>query len=390
MPTSADDLDTIAAKVDQQVNGSARVRCSKLALAMTCPASTVTNGVYHDAPSDAADMGTAVHFWLANAIRLVEIDPIDVARRHDVDTVECAKLCKWAYRAWDKLSDFFPGARTEVSMAHGLLTGTADVLAGPELCAGEVRVLDFKSGRKESDHWDQVRAYLWLGLQQHQEAESAYGVVLRVRDQVADSERFTREDLEAWYQTVERKLAHRDRFNPGTWCAHCPRGLSCEAKTRFIIQAAQALLGQKLNASDMPADPTARGDFLSSLVEQCRMVEKVTEAVRGVAKAEVALAGGRLPMSDGREIAIKAERRRPILFAEAYPILQEIVGECQANDVFSVGKTALEKIVKSHAGRGQKEKAYMMLLDTLQSVGAIGEEVVEKLEIRKPKLLEHQ
>jgi len=59
MPTSADDLDTIAAKVDQQVNGSARVRCSKLALAMTCPASTVTNGVYHDAPSDAADMGTA-------------------------------------------------------------------------------------------------------------------------------------------------------------------------------------------------------------------------------------------------------------------------------------------------------------------------------------------
>jgi hypothetical protein len=335
-------------------------------------------------------MGTAVHSWLASRIRLIDIDPIDVARRHDVDPVECAKLCKWAWRAWDKMSDYFPGARTEVTMSHGLLTGTADVLAAPSFCDGEVRIADHKTGRAAKDHSGQIMGYAWLALQNYPEADGAYAAVINVRDQTVDAERWTREELTDWYAGLEKKLSRRDRFNPGTWCAHCPRGLNCEAKAQLLIQAASVLLGQKLNASDMPADPVARGDFLSSLVEQCRMVEKVTEAVRGVAKSEVALAGGRLPMSDGREIAVKYERREPILFAEAWPLLQEIVPEAQMNDVFGVGKGALEKIVKAGAGRGQKEKAYMMLRDNLKAVGALGEEVVEKLEIRTPKQLEAQ
>jgi hypothetical protein len=383
--TAVDDTDLIAAKVDREVNGHGKVRCSRLPLALLCPASTVNAGPIHDAPNEAADIGTAIHDWLSKRIRHIDLDPIDVARRHAVDVNECSMLCKWAYRAWDKISDHFPDARTEVSMAFGMLTGTADVLTTPALCDGETRVLDFKSGRSETDHWNQVRGYAWMSLQNYPEATGAYGAVLRVRDQVIDGERWTRDELEAWYTGLEHKLAHRDRFNPGTHCQYCPRGLTCEAKTALIIQAAAVLLGQKLNASDIPADPVARGDFLSALIEQCRMIEKTTDAIRGVVKSEVALAGGKLPMSDGREICIKQERREPILFAEAWPLLQEIVPEAQFNDVFGVGKGALEKIVKASAGRGQKEKAYEMLRDNLKAVGALGGEVVEKLEIRKPK-----
>ncbi len=354
------------------------IRCSRLPLAIACPASLAETAYQLDGETDAADLGTAAHAWLAARISGIDASVDDVALDRGVPVADLAPLCWWGWQTWEQLLEWFPGAMTEVPMKAGILTGTADVLSLGD--GRRLSVADFKSGRLDTDASEQIKGYAWLALQTYPEAESVYCAVIRIRDRVADAETYSRAQLDAWYARTVERLSRADLYNPGPQqCRVCPRGHTCPAKTALVRQS----IAEVLDVNDWePIRAEANGQLYAELLDKIKLVEKACESGRGMIKAQVGLAGGRLETEDGRELVLSVSHRSKIVPAAAWPILTEALGADLLACV-DVGKTKVEEKVKAKAGRGQKGAAVKDLMSRLEVAGALSKTTVETLEVKR-------
>jgi hypothetical protein len=197
--------------------------------------------------------------------------------------------------------------------------------------------------------------------------------------------------MDEWYARTMERVSWRDAYSPGAHCAYCQRTLDCAAKANFLRQSAGWLLGIDGREWSWPTTPAERGDLCASLIERCRLLETTIEAVRGVVKAQVmGEPGSQLHTTDGRTIGIKTQTQRPIFFEQAFDVLRDIVPDGRWNEVVCVRKQALEKLVKGTCGLAKKGEAWNAVIESLQERDALGIEVVEKMEIRKPIALENE
>ncbi len=361
-----------------------KTRASRLPLNLLCSASLVDDGIPIGA-GEAADLGTACHRLLTDRIAgRNEMDVWEAAAFYRVDSDELAKLAAWGWKAWEAVSSHFVDPQVETSLEYSrdgfTLTGHADVLS---LVGRELRLADFKTGYRDDDHTDQLKAYAFLALHMT-DCDSAYMVAIGVRNRTADGIRMTRAELDDWFAGVLRRLDRPMEYRPGSHCRYCPRGLSCPAKTELIRQAAGALFAEDDPAGiSLPVELSERGQVLADLLDHCRLIEDVSGAVRALIKADVAAHGGKLPTRDGRQLEIVEQKRREIQFPEAYPILSEVLGEQELRKLLKVSKGAVETAAKAGAPRGRKGLAVQQLLAELEQADALASKTIERLEIRR-------
>ena len=176
------------------------IRASALPRALRCPASVLSPGDRVDPVSEAAALGVAVHEALAVLVATGSVrwdDLPALAARHGVPEDDVRVLCGQAARMWaDGLGAAHPAATAEVAMSEtvgGLtITGTADALVHDEAA-----VLDWKSGRVDADHGDQLAAYAWLAVMDAG-ADTARTTVAWIRDGEIETRTWTRDALRAW------------------------------------------------------------------------------------------------------------------------------------------------------------------------------------------------
>ena len=362
-----------------------RLRCSSLPLVSVCAASLDPEAPL-DRDSPEARLGTALHYAIARRIEETPCGIESLAARHRVSFDELAVLDVLAAQCWRSLSHWFPSPTTEATLSHHgpvwSLTGTADVLSTvdePEDGMGEVRILDWKSGRADGDHESQLRGYAYLALLATPWADRASAVLVRVRDRTADWSHWSRVELSEWFEGLTTRL-DLTAFNPGRHCANCRRLATCPAATGFLVQASAfvqaSALVRETHASDLtPAD-------LGLLFDGIKALETCCDTARDLIRARVTAAGGTLPTGDGRALQLLDTTRRTIDYAAGRDVLLDALGDDLAA-VLQVNRSAAEAAIKATAPPRGKGKAVAAFMDRLDAAGAIHTDTITRLEIRR-------
>jgi hypothetical protein len=343
---------------------------------MACPASQVAPEVRIENRTPEASIGTAVHrFMAAHVVGLEDREHVVAAELGlDEEAREQAGIIyATAKKLWRQFHMWFPDPRTEVYLEHGQLTGHIDVFSS---VPGEVRVLDYKTGRLDLDHHEQLRGYSWLALQDMPEADSAYGMVVNVRAGTYDAERFTREELDAWHAGLIERIGNTNVYIAGRHCGYCPRRHECPARMQLLKQALVTL--------DI-ADRGMSERELGQLFLAAKAMEQVIEDAIALVRAEVISRGGTMRISGGQQIEIVHQERKDIMFQQGWPALMqqpELVNQTLL-DSMKVPKTALDKAARAVASKGHGAAYIRMIMQKLQDAGAIRKKVVPIMQVRK-------
>lgn len=333
-----------------------------------------------------ATLGTAFHVYMQRWVTLQgDTDVAALAETHQVDVDELRMLCRWGKGVWRSMSRFFPDPICEASMAHGLLTGSCDVLSKTPT---QVRIADWKTGWSDTDHEQQLRGYCWLAMQRHEDAIDAYATVLKIRTRKCVGYLWAREELDAWYLKLAEDLKDQT-YVPGGHCRYCPRSLECPAKELALRQAISAFLPNGITPEEaasralelLPKDRVGRGSSLAFLVERMRNLATALEVYDAAVKADVACHGGRLPTADGRALVLGEQVRHPLDSEKAIAIVEQFPSAADWRKACRLSKTELIRIIK--APRGYKKGEIARIMDALQAGGAILTDVITQLKLER-------
>ncbi len=211
-----------------------------------------------------------------------------------------------------------------------------------------------------------------LALQTYPAADTVAVTKYQVREGRAETERFTRAELVAWWEWLVAHLAESNTYRPGEHCERCPRAFTCTARTSALRQAATWLPTMADTIRDLDADA------MTAVLVQARALEKLLGKIIGTIKAEVSLRGDSFgPMF------LKAEERTSIDVGRGYGVLTQAIGAAALIPMFKVSKGDVEDAVKANAPRGQKTTAVKNLMEQLGEAGALNTTTIHKLEVRK-------
>lgn len=364
------------------------LRASSTPSAFRCPASVRSPHLAIRETGEAADIGSAAHEALRPLAEggQVQWDALpELCARWGVPVDDVRILCAQATKLWPDLAPMFPNATTEVELSTRLpggatLTGHIDFVAtiGTTAVGG-----DWKTGRKDSDYAQQMRAYAALLLLDDLTLTAATFVIVWVRDGEVERYTMTREGMHEWLASLtERVLEWGGTYHPGPHCGHCARNHECEAANAMVRRDVSAIL-------DTPADMAAAlaempPAEIVALLRKARMVTdyagRVTDAVR-----EHVQAHGDIVTPDGR-LTMQVERRRRLRTLEAWPVLEAAgFGDEDMAACVDISASEAESIVAKKAGRGKGAAAVRDFKAALESAGAV--EVTERRKLVERRTL---
>lgn len=362
------------------------LRCSSLPLFMKCGQSMRAEMNIKEWFSEA-ELGTAVH---EAARRIVLGLPVDssavavIADLYGADRDEVGFLAEAARRAWDKLTPT-PGAivDAELAMAAVLgdvkLTGTADVDI-LEADRTAVTVIDWKTGRRDSDHREQVMGYCALALEAHPTVDIALAQIVWLRTNEVEAYSLTRRDMQPWRERLFEQVLDV-AYHPGTHCQYCPRKFACPAREE-MSRSAVAVMGDGVVAADNVRS-------LRELpVEQQVALYRKAKAVAGLAadvinevRALVVETGPLVAL--GVKLDVVEETRRNVDTMKAWPILQHFLGDEQIAQAVAVQVGKAEDLAAASAPRGEKGARRKEFNDQLMAAGAVSQYTIKKLTERR-------
>lgn len=365
------------------------LRCSALPLFMRC-AGSVRGDVRVSEWNEATDMGTAVHDALARYIKGLPVDLPSVAALHGVDEGEMSMLFHMGLKTWGALH---PGGRHKSESERHLsamigpnleLTGTADVLTlswtGVDTwqIGGEgsmaVEVLDWKTGRRDADHREQLMGYAALALLNHPEAAYAFGRIVWLRTDETEVYSLTRADMAHWRERLIDK-AQETEYRPGPHCQYCPRQHGCPAHQE-MQRGALAVVGAP-RASLAEMSPPEK----LSLYHKAKSVRALAELVLDEVRSHVQATG---PIEDnGTKLQLIEETRRSLKPGEAFPVLQKYLTEAQLAECVSVSLSKAEDAAAKGQPRGEGAKRMRAMVADLTTAQAIGTTTIQKLTERR-------
>lgn len=365
------------------------IRCSRLPLAVICPASQVEPKITILGDDTAARLGNAAHEAM-QAIVMGDPVPEDLGDKYGVDGAELDILIACGRKCWEALAGWFPSPETEVSPGFGFsndglplyLTGHVDVLQlenNPQGSPVSAIVADWKSGWQDVDASAQLKGYAWLVCQNYPTVERVGTVMVRLREQEADWAWHTRQQLDYWWERVSLFLQNVDAYNPGRHCRFCPRRLECEAKDRYDATSLRLIEGTPAShhaALYMAAKPGAFYDRLRAVEDICENARELLRAAIGNSE------GGSLPTEDGRQLFLKPVEMRSIDYADGEEVLSQYLGPEAMRRVLTVRKTLVEDelgIIAPHYGKG---KLIREVMARLEEAGAMRSKTIHRLEVR--------
>ncbi len=351
------------------------LRPSNLGLALACGQS-LSDDISVEQEDDAARLGTAVHAWIDEEIATGNApSPRHYAAIHHVNADDCAILCHQSWECWEQLQGSFPDPKTEVRLEDAgelNLGGTLDLLSIVEDLAA---VIDWKSGRTEDDHGEQARAYGYLALQAHPECTHVSVTIVHVREREADTQTYTREELDRWYRGCVRRIQDgKGIYRPGEHCSRCPRAVGCPARMKMLACAATSMSGVEWCTKELSDVDLVR------TIKAVRMMKAHVESAASALKVEVELRGT-LDTPEG-VAEIRTEQRQTIEPKLAYETLVDAIG-LDFVDCIKISKSAVEDAIAKSAVRGKRKTAIRRVMDALEAAGAIVPHTIEKLVVRK-------
>lgn len=355
-----------------------KIRCSFSGTAYICPPSVQADAneirvMIGELPA----AGQALHYILRMGIgegQHVEISQAAAMFRVS-DQDELDRLASQAWRAWEKVAEWFWDKHCEVYLQHQfgpiLLSGHIDLVGmGPS--DRMIRFLDWKSGWNEESHEDQMMAYACLLISNYQ-VDEVWGAIIRPRQGTADARIYTRAETEAWFEGLVRRFEESgNEYHAGKHCERCPRLIHCTAHTDYLRKESQVI------SLDGNFDGLQRGP--KAWYERIRMLEKSCALARDVLKSEIAARGG-----TWEDLQLVEESRETVRYSvESVAIL--IQHGFKAEDferIAKLSKTEIKKISMEKAGPLLKGKTAQALLDRLRDAGTIETTYFNTIAIRK-------
>jgi hypothetical protein len=338
---------------------------------------------------EAAANGTAAHELLQDLpIRgFIDFGAVDtVAKKHGADTNEVRMLCAMATKIWPEIAASFEGASTEVEIIIGLtesveLSGHIDAV----LIAGNVaRALDWKTGHKDSDYSEQLKAYGMLLFHKHPELTEVTVTAVWVRTAHVETYTMKRKGAVAWIEMVLNTVVKWDGvYRPSeTNCAHCKRSHECAAANALVRRDVAAFTDQQLVAAAESQLATMQPDEIVSLLQKAKLVSKYAERVSQAIKSHV-LRNGDIVGNETR-LTIEIQNKRELDVVKTWPILEESgFTDKDFAEVIDISVSRLEAHVAKRAGRGNGASAKRDLQAKLDAAGAIQTKEIQKLEQRR-------
>lgn len=361
------------------------LRASSLPLAFRCGGSVHFWGLRVDLVSEAGDLGTAVHEGLRPLVERGEVDwhgAPALAKRFNVDEQEMRMLIGLAVPLWRQFEGLFPDPVTEHEFSERItsnppirLTGHADVLACDQV-AQRVVMLDWKTGRRDSDYSEQALGYCALALLRDPVAVEATCTLVWIRDGEAENYTMKREDLPAWLDRL-RQLVHWDGiYRVGEHCTYCKRRHSCEGRHALVQGRIAELVGA----------PTVRLDLMEpselvQLLERADLAAEVGKGVRAAIKDEVRARGD--VVAGGKRLTIATEERRALDTRKAWHVIDVLLTPEQMEASVEISLAEVERFVAKNAPARKGAAAVRQLRQALEDVGAIQTHSIEKLTTRR-------
>lgn len=374
------------------MNEPIQLRCSALPLAFLCPASVRPERLTIDESSGESELGTASHEALAELAE-TGIPPwgkaVELARRFKVEERDVRALLALGARLWQAVGAAFPRASTEHELEYRdpggafVLTGHADILSW---IGKLVRIGDWKTGRRDADHAEQLRGYCVLALESAAgdgawpttEAE-AFG--LWVRDGEVERYRMTRPDSRAWLGRVRTEIVEWDgRYHAGRHCPHCPRSHECPAGLALVRRDVAAIADDAALAERLGDDALASlgPDGVVALLARADLAAAVAGRVRAAIKAHVQSHGD--VVGGGRRLTLQHDDRRELDVLAAFPVLYaQGFDDDDLAQIITLSLGAAERVVAKKAPRGKGAAASRALVAALETAGAITNNETTKL-----------
>ncbi|NIU03751.1 MAG: DUF2800 domain-containing protein [Gammaproteobacteria bacterium] len=354
---------------------SKTIRVSALPRFLACPSSEAPCEHPVDTPSDAADVGTAVHECAAAMVMGRDYDATEIARAHGVDPEEVSILTACARQAWEEVERFFPSPQVELALAAPGLRGHVDVIQSGETCV----VLDWKTGRVRRDHTSQLMGYAACAVHElgMPTSERITIITAWLRMGELDVRHYTPSSLDGFRARVDDARRNIGKvYGPGEPCGYCPRRHACEARIEYVRNCIETLDGVRGNWG---IDETRLADLWQRTRVLKKAVDAYERAVRSVlVERELETSDGyRLEMRRDTVETLHAERAWPVLLDEGLPV--EALAKC-----VKLSKTAVTRELSERTARGRKGKAIEALMDRLRAADAVRME--ERTSVRRKKV----
>ncbi len=340
---------------------------------MKCPSSALPIAAPVGGANPAADLGHAVHEGLRATLLGQDVSlPALVVRFALADEESLAMLLRYGLKAWGELSVHFPNCRVEERLESDIATGTADVVHHDGVTAA---VLDWKTGREQSDYQAQLMAYAYALRAKYGMPESGVvkGVVVWLRDSTFDVWDFDDDALEAF---KERMLASAPlvgrEYNPGNHCGFCPRRNECVARAQYLKQSTAMVL----QSETLLAERTNLGIAYERVKQLKHAIAQYDDALHA------ALLEGPIAVDD-KYLCLESIGKDVIDPRKAWPILSDhgFTDDDVARCV-KMTKGAIMDVVGSKTPRGTKQAARGQLLDDLRNGGAITQVTEQRIKER--------
>lgn len=349
---------------------------SKIPLLFQCPSSALPCEHPYDAPSDAGNLGQAVHVSLGEMVMGRTPDFGAIAKRFDCAERDLRALHFFGTLAWAEIASYFPAPQIEQQLSAGELRGRVDVIHRDD---DNICILDWKTSRQRSNVRPQLHGYACC-------ADDSYGMprsgCIRVftvwlRLGQVDLATMRHVDLDGFredFANAKRRIGKQ--FSPGEACTFCPRQLVCEARRDYVRTSADALA--VVGAGAVPTQRT-----LLALYPRAKTLENALQQYRKAMRMYLRETG---PVSDeqGNTYELQETKRENIDARKAWPVL---VGQGFSDDELaqcvSMSTTPVMDCAAARAPRGRKKAAKDSLRALLRERGCMSESIVESIKVSK-------
>lgn len=349
------------------------LRCSALPLILRCAAAAQRPELLVHETCEAAHTGTHVHGHLR---RIVETGSTD-----QIHNGETRVLVGMGRRMWfEHLRDLFPSPRCENELSVEVLpgvtvTGHTDVQSG---MIGTCRVLDWKSGRKDTNYSEQLLGYAALAMLENHAIERVETHIAWLHDYEVENYSMDRSDLPAWVEQIRAVADWSGGYESGEHCDHCPRSYECPGHRAIVRRDVSALLELEELESGL-AQMTAERKL--DLFRKAKLVGNVAERVCKALRGHVDATGD--VVAGDAKLTVDIQRKRKIDTFAAWPVLLDVLDDREVAACCDVRPSKLDEIVAHKAGRGNGAAAKRHLKRKLEEVDALHFTEIRRLTERR-------
>ena len=386
------------------------VRASQAPVAMQCPAS-----IYHKmhtpipdtAAGEPAQYGTIIHGMLSQQISKGRAKPFNPALPEEVRINYFRAL-----RAWNLIEKHFPGRRyVEQQINAGWITAKPDLLAyGKAGSADEAEtwlsVLDWKTGRVEREHQDQLIAGAIAFCEANPKApvDRVWLWQVDVRDPlIQPPAMLTYEQLKEKALTLRENLDLADAmsqedagdlryYTTGVHCEMCRHAKVCPAINQLMranldlvagAEGADLIIAEKLEEAVRNDDR----EMLQMAWVVKTLAGRLADALQSGFRAVVLNAQGKtVKLPDGARLAITEEEQKVFDTTKTLQVMEDFFG-MKPDELYPALKvrwSSLSKLVSDQAPSRGKAQAVKELEETLNKQQAVTYKAIQKLQYKRP------